>query len=172
VKFKQHLAQYFSGNLAVEELPGVALIGLEEGQDSPSLRILAGLNEKENPFNIESYFNDALSELKITPPTKRQAAIEYAYGVIDEILSGQKEIITGTQEVSSQALASYEFSSESEKYVFENIGFAKAYGLLDTFDELKHADHPWHETKSNAELMAEVKQLLLEELKIWRSKGA
>ncbi len=172
MNFKQHIAKYFSGNLGTNQLPGVALIGLGEAYDSPSLRILAGLEEKENPFKIESYFNAALSELQLVPPSKRQAAIEYAYGIIDEIISGQKEIIMGVQEVASKALNSYDFSTKSEKYVYEDVGFAKAYGLLDTYEELKATNHSWHDAKTNEELMVEVKQELFEELKKWRSNGA
>jgi hypothetical protein len=35
--FRQQIAKYVTGNLTTEELPALAVTGLEEGLDTPSL---------------------------------------------------------------------------------------------------------------------------------------
>ena len=170
MNFRQQIAKYVSGNMTTGQLPDIGITGLEEGLDSPSLCILAGLSEYENPFQIEHYFNLALKELKINLPDRRQAAIEYALALVDEIIKGNIEVIDGTREIRYKAIDSYDFFSESKQYCYDSIGFEKAYGLFDTFDELSVADTPWQTDKTNEQLMQETKIELLEELKRWRDK--
>lgn len=168
--FNQLLAKYVSGNLTSDQLPKVAVIGLAEGLDSPSLCILAGLPKNETPSQIDFYFTQALSELKIGLPTKRQAAIVLALALADEILNGNKDIIEGTREMKYKAIDTYDFFSESAKYCYDSIGFETAYGLYDTYDELSNATNEWQEDKTNQQLMKEVKSQLFEELKNWKAK--
>jgi len=170
MNFKQQLAKYVTGNLTTDQLPEVGLKGLEEGLDTPSLCILAGLSKNESPFQIDHYFMLTLEELKIKLPDKRQAAIEYAFGIVDEILEGKKDVIDGTREIRYRAIDSYDFFSESKQYCYDSIGFESAYGLFDTYDELSNADRPWQTIKTNKQLMEETKAELFEELKKWKNK--
>jgi hypothetical protein len=169
VKFKKQILKYATGNLITSELPEIGIMGLEEGFDTPSLRILAGLSTTENPFVIEQYFKVALDEIQISLPDKRQAAIEYGYAIVDEIMEGKRGIFEGTKEIRYKAIDSYDFFSESQKYCYDSIGFEKAYALYDTIDELLHADRQWSDEKTNEELISEVKQELFNELKRWRN---
>ena len=170
MNFKQHLAKYVTGNLATNQLPDIGLIGLEEGLDTPSLCILAGLNKNESPFQTDHYFKRALEELKINLPNKRQAAIEYAMAIIDEILEGKKEVVIGTREIHCKAIDSYDFFSESKQYCYDSIGFETAYGLFDTIDELSCSNTSGQTEKINEQLLNETKKELLEELKKWKDK--
>jgi len=45
--FRQQISKYVTGNLTTEQLPDIAVTGLEEGLDTPSLCILAGLSKKK-----------------------------------------------------------------------------------------------------------------------------
>jgi hypothetical protein len=157
--------------MTADQLPDIGVKGLEEGFDTPSLCILAGLNKNESPFQIEHYFKMTLDELKIELPDKRQAAIEYAFAIVDEILEGKKDVIEGTREIRYKAIDSYDFFSESIKYCYDSIGFESAYGLFDTYDELSNADRPWQKGKTNQQLMTETKAELIEELKNWKNKN-
>jgi hypothetical protein len=168
VTFKQQIAKYVTGNLTTDQLPDIGVIGLQEGLDTPSIRILAGLSKNENPFQIEQYFRQSLKELKIELPDKRQAALELALAIVDEILEGKKDIIEGTSEIKYKAIDSYDFHSENKQYCYDSIGFHTAYGLYDTYDELSTADRPWEVEKTNEQLMKEVKEQLLEELRKWK----
>lgn len=171
MNFRQQIAKYVTGNLTTDQLPDIGVKGLEEGFDTPSLCILAGLNKNESPSQIEHYFNMTLDELKIELPDKRQAAIEYAFAIVDEILEGKKDVIEGSREIRYKAIDSYDFFSESKKYCYDSIGFESAYGLFDTYDELSNADRPWQKGKTNQQLMLETKAELFEELKKWKNKN-
>ncbi len=148
MNFKQLLAKYVIGNITTEQLPELAVVVLEDGLQSPSLCILAGLSKDESPSLIEHYFKLTLEELNIVLPNKREAAIEYALTIVDEILAGEKEIISGSRELVYKAIDAYDFYSESKQYSYDSIGFDKAYGLFDTFEELSIADKPWQKEKT------------------------
>lgn len=170
MNFRQQIAKYVTGNLTTDQLPDIGVTGLEEGLDTPSLCILAGLSKNESPFQIDHYFKLTLDELNIQLPDKRQAAIEYALAIVDEILEDKKDVIIGTREIRYKAIDSYDFFSESKKYCYDSIGFEKAYGLFDTFDELSNADRPWQTEKTKEQLMTENRTELFEELKRWKDK--
>ena len=170
MNFRQQIAKYVTGNLTTDQLPDIGVSGLEEGLDTPSLCILAGLSKNESPYQINHYFQQTLNELNIQLPDKRQAAIEYALAIVDEILEGKKDVIIGTREIRYKAIDSYDFFSESKQYCYDSIGFEKAYGLFDTFDELSNADRPWQTEKTNEQLMTETRTELFEELKRWKDK--
>jgi hypothetical protein len=170
MNFRQLLAKYVTGNITSDQLPEIGEKGLEEGFDTPSLCILAGLNKNESPFQIEHYFRMTLDELKITLPDKRQAAIEYAFAIVDKIIEGKKDVIEGTREIRYNAIDSYDFFSESEKYCYDSIGFESVYNLIDMYDELSVADKHWQKEKTNQQLMTETKAELIEELKNWKTK--
>lgn len=160
---------YVTGNLTTDQLPDIGLTGLEEGLDTPSLCILAGLSKNETPFQIDHYFKMTLEELKIKLPDKRQAAIEYAIAIVDEIVDGKKELISGAREVRYKAIDSYDFFSESIQYCYDSIGFEKAYGLFDTIDELSCDNESW-QTERTEQFITETKAELFKELKKWRDK--
>ena len=167
MKFRQELTAYAAGDRTADQLPAIAMTGLEEGLDTPSLRILAGMDKSDNPFEIEKYFKQMLNELHIELADKRQAALDYALIITDQILTGDEDIITGTRRIFTIALAEYPFEKETRKYVYDSIGLEKIYGLLDTYSDISEADIPWHKEKTNRELMDEVRAELLVELKKW-----
>jgi len=170
VNFRQEIAKYVTGNLTTNQLPDIGVKGLEEGLDTPSLCILAGLSKNDNPFQIENYFKLTLEELRIELPDRRQAALEYAFAILDEILEGKKDIILGTKEIYCDAIGSYNFFSETKDFCYDSIGFEVVYGLFDTYDDLSNADIPWQNDKTNEQLMVEVREELWGELKKWKEK--
>lgn len=80
-------AQLALGLLLAESLPAVACQALEDGLDSPSLRILAGLTPIE-VGEARALFGRVLAELKVLPPSDRQAVLLLARQAASEILSG------------------------------------------------------------------------------------
>lgn len=170
MKFKQLLEKYYFEDQSSDNLQGIALKGLEEGFDSPSLCILAGLEKNETPSIIDYYFQQTLLELKIKFPTSKDEALQYAVRIVDEISAGNINVIEGTAAIISNVLERFDFFSETKMYCYDSIGFEKAYGLYDTYDDLTTADVEWQAGKTNQELMIEVKEQLLDELKIWKIK--
>ncbi len=72
------------------ELAERAVSALEE-HDSPSLRILAGLDRDEpDSREIERRFWRALAELGVTPPSRPRALEEYADLLVEEFLAGSR----------------------------------------------------------------------------------
>ena len=170
MNFRQLIAKYVTGNITIDQLPQIGIIALEEGLDSPSLYILAGLEKNESSYVIERYLELTLEELNIVMPNKRQAALEYACAIADEIISGEKELIAGVAEIKKKAIDSYDFWSESKHYVYDSIFFEKVYGLYVEYDDLLDAKVDWTEDKSNEELMLEVKEQMFDELIKWTEK--
>ncbi len=159
-----------TGNATVSELPDIAIIGLEEGLDSTSLCILAGLNKYENSYQVVAYFEDALQELDMKLPDKRQAAIEFGVAIADEILKNKIDLIVGTKQIIEKAFGNYDFYSETKDFCFDSIGFDKVFGFYHTYDDLKDAYEPWNVGMTNAELIKKVKKELLDELEKWAYK--
>lgn len=136
-----------TGNLTTSQLPEIAILGLEEGLESESLLILGSLSRNDNSFEINEYFEKVIKELDIEFPEKRQAAIIYAQGIIDDILTGEIEIIEGIYEIKNKAIDSFDFFSESQKYCYDSIGFEKIYGLFDEYFEVEECDSNWNKRK-------------------------
>lgn len=170
MNFNQLIAKYVTGNLTTSQLPEIALIGLQEGLESDSMLILAGLSYNDNPFEIQEYFQKSLIELNIVFPVKRQAAIIYAIGLIEEIEKGKLEIIKGIYELKNNAIDSYNFLDESDKYCYDSIGFEKIYGLFDDYFEIEECGDQWNE-KKKGKLTKEIKSELFSELIKWKEKA-
>src|SRR5690606_23734380 len=141
-----------TGNWTTSDLPKLGLAGLQQGLDSESLVILAGLSDKDNSFEIKQYFDKTLEELQINLPDKRTAAIELAVFYAQEIVDKRMDPIDGTWKIINYCLRSYDFYGETKNYVMDSIGFENAYGLYYTYDDLKDADHAWSTSKTNDEL--------------------
>jgi len=169
--FQQNIARFVTGDLSLRSLPDIALQALEQGLDTPSLRILAGLADNENGFVIDMYFKDTLKELSIDLPHKRQAAIEVGLAIADEIFEGKREVFEGTQNIKWKAIDAYPFYEETKLYCYDSIGFEKAYGLFDTIDDLRNAGSTqWQSDKTNQELENEITKELMTELKVWAER--
>jgi hypothetical protein len=65
MNFRQLLADYYLGNKSTSQLPEIALKGIQEGIESDSLLILAGMNGNDNQHEINQYFKHAEIELNI-----------------------------------------------------------------------------------------------------------
>lgn len=63
-----------------------AVGALVDGKDSPSLRILAGLDENSSSFEVEEYYRRARRELSLPEPTEEEALREYAVHLSRQIL--------------------------------------------------------------------------------------
>jgi len=161
LNFKQHIAKYVTGHLTTSQLPELAILGIEEGYESESLFILAGMSKNDNGFEIQEYFKKALAELNLELPDRRNAALEYTTGITQDILNEKKDLFEGLKEIKSGALDSYDFFSETKKYVYDSIGFETIYGLYDTYDDLLNPLCKWDSKKSMETLKNETRTELM-----------
>jgi hypothetical protein len=98
-KFRQEILNFILGNSSTSNLPQIGLIGLNEGFESESLIILAGLSQTDNSFEIERYFKDSMSELDIVLPDKKTASIELAQFFADMVIERKIEPILGVSKM-------------------------------------------------------------------------
>jgi len=170
LNFKQHIAKYVTGHLTTSQLPELAILGIEEGYESESLLILAGMSKRDNGFEVQEYFKNTLVELNLELPDRRNAALEYATGIAQDILNEKRDLFEGLKEIKSGALDSYDFFSETKRYVYDSIGFETVYGLYDTYDDLLNPLCKWDSKKSIETLKIETRTELMGELKKWNEK--
>lgn len=121
--FKQLIAKYILGNIPPSEVPEFAYAGMQEGYDSPSLHILAGLEGKVDPYETDKYFKLAVNELGLVIPDNRQAALQYASALAEQIINDKVEVCYGVHEIINTALGKYDFNSENKQYVYDSIFF-------------------------------------------------
>jgi hypothetical protein len=106
------------GLLRSDDLAGVAVQALEDGCDSPSLRILAGLNASEAD-ETRRMFDQVLSELDVAVPSKRDAVIRLARETAKEILVGTTGTYPGAKQIWVLTLrASDEDLPELDSFVY------------------------------------------------------
>jgi len=167
--FKQSIPRLVTGEIILSSMPAIALQALEQGLDTPSLRILAGLGEDENGFVLTRYLNDTLRELFIELPDKRSAAIEVGLLIAEEIFEGKRPVYEGTQEI-LWTLDRYPFYEESRNRRYDSIGFENIYVMFLTMEDLKGSGViPWHPDPLN-ELSVKQHNDLLTALKEWATR--
>ena len=158
MKFNQYLGKYVCGYLSEMEYPELAIAGLLDGYDSKYLGILAAMKRTDEISELRKYLKWIIEELNIEIPTKREAALLYSSGIINEILNDKKDIIKGVSEIKNNALSSYDFYSESDKYYYDSIGFEHIHGLFveyyDSLDKLNIDKKHLEDTK--IEMLAEL----------------
>ncbi|TAJ13089.1 hypothetical protein DMA11_10515 [Marinilabiliaceae bacterium JC017] len=137
---------------------------MQERLESESLVILAGFSKHESSFLIHDYFEKKLEELNIKIPERREAALIYAEGLIEDILTEKPEVIEGIYEIKNNAFNSFDFYVESKRYCFDSIGFEKVYGLFEDYYDVEDYRSNWSKTKKtkmknqiNSELLSELK---------------
>ncbi|WP_328615158.1 hypothetical protein OHS18_46855 [Amycolatopsis sp. NBC_00355] len=81
--------RHAAGMLYPEDLPMAAAEALVRGVDSPALRELAGLGKGSATTEIEDLYRDALAELGITGPGRREAVRWRLAGLAEELVQGR-----------------------------------------------------------------------------------
>jgi hypothetical protein len=144
-----------------KSFPDLAAKALEEDSDTPSLRILAGL-EPDNVWDVDKYVAKTLQELHIDPPTEIDSAwllIEY---YIDKIMNREIDPHEGIHLVIHDVYYRTSWAGKNKVYVGDAIGIEELLGLCDTFDDLSVTDHRWDKTKTNDELLQELREKIIE----------
>ncbi|MCD8433548.1 hypothetical protein LNJ05_12325 [Tenacibaculum finnmarkense genomovar ulcerans] len=167
MKFNQYLGKYVCGNLSEMDYPKLGVAGIIEGYKSKYLGILAGMNRTDEISELRKYLKWTIEELNIDLPKKRDAALLYSSGIVNEILNKEKDVIEGIYEIKNFAIDSYpDFRTETKKYLFDSIAFDGIYGLFVEYYDLNDC----FEKKSNRNLMSKIKNQLLTEIGNWELK--
>ncbi|WP_245986545.1 hypothetical protein [Marinoscillum furvescens] len=102
---------------------------MNEQLESESLVILAGMNEQDNSFELDQYFQQMLSELQIKLPTKMEAAnILLNYFMTQMVAEPTRayELMTAIQNNVYYAIKWPESNSENQ-YMGHELGLEKLY---------------------------------------------
>lgn len=130
LNFKERIANYILGNIPASQLPQTGLAGLEENNDSQALRILAGMNEEDNLFEIEGYYRNTLNELKIKEPSRLEASRILVLYYLKQMVSYPGTAFDSMVLIDNQVYKKMDWSSsqnEKRKYVGEELGLEKLY---------------------------------------------
>lgn len=92
------LSAYTLNVFSSDRLPGMAASLLEAGHDTPSLRLLAGL-ERDQSRTASELLLRALQELGRTLPTEDAAARYWARRLADSILNGSRSPLEGARQI-------------------------------------------------------------------------
>jgi hypothetical protein len=92
------IALWTLGKAHYPDLPSVACDALELGFDGDAIRRLAVL-DKPSYFQVGDLFQRAIAEMKISPPSKREAVIFLAREIAREILAGREEALNGAYKI-------------------------------------------------------------------------
>lgn len=79
---------------------------LTVGFDSPSLRILAGLNTFDSTHQAEDYFRRTITELKVEIPSREESLRQYACNVAKQIINRTVVPVDGVRELYAACVAS------------------------------------------------------------------
>ncbi len=126
------------GNIATEELPSLIVDCLADNTPE-SLFVLAGLrSEQYNYFEVMRYYNKALDDLRVTKPSKYQAALYSALCISKDLINKN---IMPEKYLSSIMESIYRKTWNdftSEKYVGDYLGLQRIIGTYYEIDDLKN----------------------------------
>ncbi len=165
--FLDRLALYVVKGQPSSVLPNIAMQGLEDGYESPSLILLAGFAADENPFVIDEYLKKVLEELNVDLTETNQAAFFLVKSIAKKILDNQIDTYVGCDFIFGQILSSTELRKQDDKFVYDSIGLADIYSLYTTVEDLMNASVRWDKLKTNEQLIEEAKENIKMKFKEW-----
>jgi len=130
MNFTELLADYYLGNRTTSNLPEIALVGVQEGLESESLLILAGMHHNDNQHEIASYFEHVESELNIIsfPPLKCATILLKHY--LSELINKPNKSYDLMTRIHCDIYTNLNFDesvANNSKYLGDELGLEKMY---------------------------------------------
>lgn len=119
MNFKEKLAEYQLKQIQKSELPAIAALAIEEGYESDSLFILAGLNSQDDPKEIVRYFTKSLNELKIKLPNTLNARSTLLEYFLEGIISGSMSLEESLNAIINKLV--YPFEEAASELFFKEL---------------------------------------------------
>lgn len=160
MNFRVKLAAYVLGYLSEKDLADIALAALSEGIDSDSIRILAGMNSSDDPFELRMYFESALAENNLVLTDIKEALEIYITLVIQKINSFSLSPYQGFREIDDAV--------SKTAYYFDSLGLMDCYINYIEIGEIKTGGAEFYPREfSPSKYIAEKEQEMLEKLNLW-----
>jgi hypothetical protein len=166
VNWKLEIARLEFGLRRIESIPELACDALQEGQDTPSLRILAGLNGSDTDDTRE-YMKRAVEELGIVYPTLEESGWEVIRYFIDGMISGEVDPVDALRTIIWRVYHRMDGLWRDTHYVADGIGFHKLYGLYWEFDDVQEAAVP-KDTEKTDRILGELKTAMIGAARVYR----
>lgn len=159
--FQEYLAEYVVLGRTTS-LYRAAEQALVEGLDSPTLRILAGMDDNTNIFEIKSTFKRVLHELNQHLPDHVTAANTLVKHFMKKIVNQQLDPIDGMRIIVGDIMAktAYPYPAPDKGSFYDNQVFMNLYGLYYTYDDELDIYDGQREDK-----LAEIKTAIISEAK-------
>lgn len=168
---EESIAKFNLGEVSLSQFPAIAMNQLENGIESESLIILAGMSEKDNPFEIKEYLNKVIDELHVNVYESNDAAFVLANFYVQEYKSGMTNINEAISKIKNDCWENSNVEIESTKYIYDSIQFGKVIGTWYEYNEIdKHTDWVKRSKKSVSQVKSEMEEELISDLLLWESE--
>lgn len=131
MNFKEKLSEFVLGNRTISQTPDMALTAINEGIESESINILAGMSNRDSPFELQQYFDHALTEIEILLPTKLEAAETLLRHYLKKLISNPRDAFSILIEIDNNVYKTTKWRdinpSLSANYVGEELGLQNLY---------------------------------------------
>lgn len=168
---EESIAKLNLGELSLSQFPQIALHSLEKGLVSESLLILAGMNDKDNIFEIKQYLNSTLTELGVKSYESLDAAYILANYYVNKVKSGELNAIDGISRIKNECWDNCQNLIESNVYLYDGIQFQ---GIIGPWYEYYEIDEQMQWVKesdaTSDEIKLKIEKDLTESLLKWQSE--
>lgn len=131
MNFEQKIANFRLGNLEAGQFPDIAITAINEGLSSESLFILAGMNDRDNTFELRQYFNQSIIELEVILPNLIDSAYILMKYYLHLMIMNPSEAKTNMSVIHNNIYYKLDWKKElnisSTKYVGEELGLHYMY---------------------------------------------
>lgn len=171
--FKEKIANFVLGNHSIVQLPEIAIVALNEGLESESLLILAGMSNKDNTFEIETCFKKSIEELGYELPNKISSAKIVLEFYLRLILIKNEKAFDIMSIINNKIYRQFDWEKEpkrkGKKYVGDELGLERMFTWYRELQDLEDngvllffKDLPKEKQKEKFEwhLVNEAKELL------------
>lgn len=169
--FEEYIAKLNLGELSVSEFPAIAWKLIEEGTESESLIILAGMHHLDNKFEIHYYLNCAIDELEIMSPQSLDAAFILANAYVNKVKSGELNVIEAISLIVNQCWDNCNDQIESKKYLYDGVNFEEIIGPWYEYSEIdEYTQWIKYSRKTLDQVKCEIENELNDALVKWQEK--
>jgi len=128
--FKEKVARYIIGLYSYSHMPEIALTALEEGIESESLLILAGMNDKDPTYERQKYFDNGIEEINFTYPNKKEAGFILLKYNLEQMVKNPDSAFEIMQRIENEIFLPIfhkEELQDEKKYVGQELGMEHIY---------------------------------------------
>jgi hypothetical protein len=141
LSFYRELLRFELGLVPGHVLPSLAVRALEDGLDSPALRILASFSLCEyDPEGVQAAYRQARNDFRVSIPSRTEAAFLLLEALLADIVN-----------------------NSLDPYLGDSLGIEALFGIADSIDDLLESTHQWQPPRSNADLITQATAELREE---------